>query len=223
MGGRETRRYAFRRNFESFDVTLPSRTARADRAWCPRMVHAGWEIGCDPRWDVRVAKVQWKAPVEEHRQEPPQHFAEAPPWLRNLCPLTLSGVGVGCAVHPYSCTRVCASARARTCVCACHIHVAYPDRDRQVCLCVYVCANGYVFVRKREVGEIHLLSIYLPPISHPIRSPFVLLLVRGLSRPSKSISTPALISSSRILKCFSDSHFGNSQCLSPFLNPLSLM
>jgi len=28
-------------NFESFDVTLPSRTARADRVWCPRMVHIG--------------------------------------------------------------------------------------------------------------------------------------------------------------------------------------
>lgn len=99
----ETRRHAFRRQLWELRRNTPVSVGPC--AWCPRMVHARWEIGCDPRWDVG-AKVQWKAPVEETPPGTTAAFCGGATVTAKALPpraSTLSGVGVGCAMHPYIC------------------------------------------------------------------------------------------------------------------------
>jgi len=130
--------------------------------------------------------------------------------------LPLRRVGAGRAMH--SCVYECTCTFVKPCV------VRFGDMVRPWLKRAGVSADGCVFVRERErEREREGGEGWNPPSTPP--GLFVLLLVRGLSRPSKSISTPAPTSGSRIiLKRFSGSHFGDSRgCPNPhcWFNPLS--
>jgi len=176
-----TRRCAFRRQLRELRDTLASNSTNRSCVICVhRQYTQGERSKATPDGTVRVAKVQWMAPAEGRCQEPPRRSAEAPPWLRTPVPSLGSRDALLCI-----CVCVCVC----VCVCICsRVHAMCFD-----CVCTFVWIRIRVCMEEKERER----EWNPPSTPHPTPSgPFVLLLVRGLSRPSKSISTPATNSSS---------------------------
>lgn len=202
MGGRETRRHAFRRQLWELRRNTPvsNRTGRS----C--VVSTNGPRRVRDRVRPPMGRRGGKGTVEgAGRGTPPGTAAAfcggATVTAKPLSPHPLRSWSWlrGAPLFMYARTRVCCMSHTRS--------IPWPWSPSTL---VWVCVCERICVCTEERSRWNPPSLY--PIPRPIRSPFVLLLVRGLSRPSKSISTPAPTSSSRIiLKCFSDSHFGDSQ------------